>query len=626
MTMPTAKMVNAGRYFTFNAKVEGTKTCYTNTIDRDQYNKDLVEAQVDMMRKYNVYRKWYQLSQEDFSEEKKDYNKSCKCTEEGGICGPECTTASYITTWKVQTIVRNHVFFDDLGDEKTGIVKWHAGPYEESDSQEAEYLKNEQEVECPGGEYDCTRDEDGDKDCDYCEGGKDKYYDKDWKCDEECYRQKLIDAANTAEEQLNDAIEKFEKILEEYAECTKWTTEIEYDPEVYYDYEEDYLNKFGLIGEMDKQSTGPSTSTWTCDSRVTTGTGNETKAELVGKDYDKCKTSSSNGGSTKLNYVFCSTSECKVVPTDVADARYMKVSSEITTTYKPKTLFYNIYPSGEITDTKADDNVELTNKLPVALNRDRGIYKYTVNIENLGEFYDRPTKGNLGRYVGSSTAVVDPNTLVYNCAYLVNIVESNGWVCDFDDNCTDDCISNCVGPNCGEDYCEGADCIHECIGLGCIYDTKAGSSILEKVVSLSKLFPNGTNSYNWNQSRNDKADETVKEIESLGNTIYDEQPILSVTINGSAGAAIRKHNDEAEKNNGGGYSNDSLDCYSLGGNEEIACYSRFITGLMEGEYGNVVNDNSLVNDVRRESDNNTEYFTLWNGTVSDKKMLGPSWK
>ena len=63
MTMPTAKLVNAGRYFTFSAAVDGTKTCYTNTINRELYNKDITTAKVELVDAYTNYLKWKALDE-----------------------------------------------------------------------------------------------------------------------------------------------------------------------------------------------------------------------------------------------------------------------------------------------------------------------------------------------------------------------------------------------------------------------------------------------------------------------------------------------------------------------------------------------------------------------------------
>ena len=360
---------------------------------------------------------------------------------------------------------------------------------------------------------------------------------------------------------------------------------------------------------------------------------------------------------TAIDYIYCDKSGCRNKSEDISDARYKKITSSVEADYVPATLFYNIYPSGEITDESADNNVALENRLPVSLNTKRGIYKYTVNIDSLGEFYengsafDNPSNGEPGRLIASNRddnsvinkddygEFVDENgTVQYACSYLVNmgITDGDTIVCDFDTECTgDDCIADCIGPNC--DYeCDGDDCIADCIGAGCIYDSDAGTSLIERVVSLSNLFPDGTNSYNWNRDANDKAATTIDEIQDAGNAIYEEEPIFSVTITPSVARAIKQYNDDAEAH--GGYSNSTLSCYALDGYEEIACYSSFITGLLEGrvEYDgvdyinniDVVNDRSLImgNNYRTVRDDNTEYFTTWSGGISEEDMIGPSWK
>ena len=318
-------------------------------------------------------------------------------------------------------------------------------------------------------------------------------------------------------------------------------------------------------------------------------------------------------------------------PEDVSDARYKKITSGLTANYRPATLFYNVYPTGEITTSKADDNVALENKLPVALNRERGIYKYTVNIENLGEFYDVEPTDNLGRYVGlGRTAVIDAldnGILHYNCSYLVNIQKTEGWVCDFDQDCTDDCIADCVGPNCDgdDDSCDGVDCVADCIGVGCIYDSKAGSSLLEKTISLNKLFPNGTTAYNWDENGNEKAKSTVSSIEEKGNSVYDEQPILSITLTPSNARDIKAYNNSVIDD--GGYSNSTVTCQAIGGFDKVACFSSFIDDLLAGAYGNnIVNSESKIKDDSYRHGESSGYFELWSNGVSEDNMIGPAWK
>lgn len=625
MTMPTAKLVNAGRYFTFKAKVEGTKVCYTNTIDREKYNKDIIEKQEDMINKYNEYRKWYYLYRGTITPVDGSYTgTSCSCDSDG--CGPNCESTDYYPQWKATATVPD--WTDVVTKPKeTGVVTIRQHPQDVEDTNEYQQTTGESTYSCSGGSWSCNCDEDGNN-CGTCscDGGTTTYYTgHETVCDEACYRAILKAREDAARAELIAAQEAYKQVLKEYDECSTWKSEINYDPEVYYDYsEEDYMNMLSNhIGEMVKDVSGVSTNDWYCNSRVTSGSGNESKGQLSDQNYEQCNYSNNGHNTTSLNYIYCDPNNtCKIVPEDVSDARYKKITSGLTANYRPATLFYNVYPTGEITTSKADDNVALENKLPVALNRERGIYKYQVKMEKLGEFYDQAPKDNLGRYVGSSTAVVDPTTLEYNCSYLVNITKTTGWVCDFDDDCDDDCIANCIGPNC-DDYCDGNDCVADCIGLGCIYDSGAGTSLLEKVVSLNSLFPNGTDSYNWDEKKNDKARLTVSEIEGKGNSVYDEEPILSITLTPSSAREIKKYNNNVI--NDGGYSNKTVSCENRDGFEQIVCYSSFIDDLIAGEFGDVVNDNSLIAEESYRH-GSSGYFELWGNAVSEDNMIGPAWK
>lgn len=598
MTMPTAKLVNAGRYFTFKAKIEGTKTCYTNTIDREQYNKDVVNAQVEMVNAYSNYLYWKSLyGLTPVSETASDSYSSC-CWESDGEGGGSCTCPCDVeTSWleyHVESTYVKHYVKDNQKNYSNGTISI-------STVNDGSYDGNDGHVDGSCSYCSCTPGVDG-------------------------KAQTVIDDVNynyeQARERLRQAGEAYKEILKAYDDCSTWESEINYDPEVYYDYEEDYMNLLtNHIGEMDEDKSTSDASDWYCNSRIASGSGAEsTKGQLSDKNYEQCNTNSTGYHETSINYVYCDESGCKITPELVSDARYKKVSSGVTANYKPKTLFYNVYPTGEITVNEADDNVALENKLPVALDTERGIYKYTVNVEKLGEFYHMDPTDNLGRYVGSSTAVVDLTKLVYNCAYLVNIQITDGWVCDFNDTCTDDCIVNCKGPNCDDNICEGDECVADCIGIGCIYDSGAGSSLLEKVVTLNNMFPNGTDSYNWT---NDKGVYTCSEIENKGNTVYDEQPILSLTIDPSTASEIKKYNKNHLDD--GGYSNKTVSCEAKGGYEEVVCFSEFVDDILNGEYGNIVNDNSLIADDSYRSAS-SDYFKLWENTIAEDRMIGPAWK
>ena len=659
MEMPTAKLVNAGRYFTFKASIDGEKTCYTNTIDRDLYNEDVVDAQKELIDAFNNYKDWEAASKANKENDERSYTSSSRPVSNG--CGCDSETSSGIFGAYTETYTYPY-FYITSENIDTGIVTGYMGTSTSSkDISSITHTEN-------GGNYhdswDCPTDTNPNKTCS-CSGSCtytviDEV--KDIGDLQEYIDAKLVAALS----RLNEAQEAFENVIKEYNKCSEWETELQYDeenPHVYYDYEESYLDDFyNGYGEMTEVISNKNTSEWYCNSSVSSN-GSENQAQLSssgssGINYESCSLRTpSSSKYTGVYYTYCTVNSCKEETRDISDARYKKVTSSVEADYVPATLFYNIYPSGEITDESADNNVALENSLPVSLNTKRGIYKYTVNIDSLGEFYengsafDNPSNGEPGRLIASNRddnsvinkddygEFVDENgTVQYACSYLVNmgITDGDTIVCDFDTECTgDDCIADCIGPNC--DYeCDGDDCIADCIGAGCIYDSDAGTSLIERVVSLSNLFPDGTNSYNWNRDANDKAATTIDEIQDAGNAIYEEEPIFSVTITPSVARAIKQYNDDAEAH--GGYSNSTLSCYALDGYEEIACYSSFITGLLEGrvEYDgvdyinniDVVNDRSLImgNNYRTVRDDNTEYFTTWSGGISEEDMIGPSWK
>lgn len=649
MTMPTAKLVNAGRYFTFKAAVKGEKFCYTNTINKGNKDKegsyvyDIADAQEKMVDAYNEFRKWEELAKANIEEILDTYPTNPSCSSNG--CSVNTESAEYYPTMEVEATVSDWQTITNI-DFETGVVSTSSGAHAVSDSSEHQELVGEDTYECEGHRTN------SDGTTEPCEASATYYtgFEEVKSIDE--YRQELEAKRDAAKATLIATKEAYEAIINEFADCTNdsWTSKMNYNPDIYYNYEEDYLaDMYNNRGEMDKTINSETTDNlWYCigtlgDATYEVCSGSQLSdrdSTLVNREYWVCEPEERCHVEERQEYAY------------VSDADYAKKTSDIDVSYVPSTLFYNVYPSGEIVDKSEgesrDDVVALENKLPVALSTERGIYKYTVNMTDLGEFYDVPQDGNLGRLIGGDTAVInssdyadyvnDEGYVEYACSYLVNmgITGEDTIICDFDTDCEgDDCIADCIGPNC--DYeCFGDDCIADCIGAGCIYDSDAGTSLIEKVVSLNNLFPNGTNSYNWDRSVNDKADVTVSEIEELGNAVYDEQPILSVTITPSVARAIREYNDNAEGD--GGYSNSSLSCYALNGYEEIACYSNFITDLLNGSLSyddsdlvngiDVVNDRSLIinGSYRTVTDDNTEYFTPWSGGISEEYMIGPSWK
>lgn len=608
MELPSAKRVNAGRYFTFRVGMESKKQCFTNTIDKEKFEADIKDAQEAIVEAANDWLYW-QAAYENRTNYQYTYGY-----EEYGCSRHQFENGVYISVGDVKAWTN-----------PTYIELYYS--YNEEVSQET--TQSVYEYEGTIGTH-----QDGTETCSVLENGE--YVDEERdviRMDETPTIEELEDKLTERIEQewneisdghvIEQAVEAYARIIEEYNDCSLWESEYNYEPSVMYDYQEqNYREMAGMPIDM-----------------------KELSLDVSGASYDYCLQQGHNEGPTILDnkYTECSTGwasleyeegedyticelegdtvNCKADPEvnrkRVSLVRYMKSEQNASSEYVPDDIFYNAYPSGEITVTSADNNVLLEEKLPVALSTRLGIYEYYVNISEVGEYYD---DGDQGRFIGSGTPVIG-DELNYVCAYLVNIPEAE-FVCDGGNvpSCEgEDCISKCIGPNCEEIICDGDHCIAKCVGVGCIYDTDAGTSLVERQISLSELFPEGTDSYNWDISVNDKAMITVSEIEEAGNGVYDEEPILSLTITPSAAREIKAYNDEQEQNNRGGYSNETVYCEAIGGYEEIGCYSSFIDDLINGRYGNDV-VNSHVNRSL------SSYFTLWDGGISEDDMIGPSWK
>lgn len=616
---PVAQRVNAGRYFTFRMAITDVhKQCFTNTIDKEQFEKDIKAAQEAIVKATNEYLYWKAAW-----EHRTDY----KYTQ-----GIECPTGCACNQFD------NGVYI-----QVPGVLAWTNPQYK------SEYYSFNSQISQPTTqdvyEYEGTIGTHSTGTAS-CYAGVDafgvtKYVDKEKTEHNDSptipeLEQKLtarIDAewaARVGGVQINAAVAEYARIIAEYNDCSLWKTEIQYDPKVEYDYEEtEYSNMASMPREMEKEINIGDVSYEYC---LQQGAGKGPK--ITDNEYKNCTT----GFTGSWDYLDDAYTVCRVEGDSakcyrddqprhlVSPVRYMKSNQDAESTHKPSALFYNIYPKGEIQmDNSSGKGVALQRDysgdtlklLPVALGTPKGVRRYYINVSNIGEFYN-DGDGSLGRFAGSNTskAVIGEN-VDYKCAYLINIPEASMKCSTLDTPCDGpECSTECVGPGCEKDFlCEGIDCVTDCVGIGCIYDKHAGTSIYQREVSLTNIFPNGTDAYNW--MKNDKGTKTKEEIESAGNSIFDGTPVLSVTITPSVSRSIQNYNDS--QNSSGGYSNDTITCQDLGSYEKLACYSSFISDLISGTYGSV---NAKVDPNRGSS----SYFELWSGTPSEKDMLGPSWK
>ena len=262
-----------------------------------------------------------------------------------------------------------------------------------------------------------------------------------------------------------------------------WDTSYNVDPEISFDYDEEYIEKL-LGGDLkfvvgnDKKTTE---TKWFCN-----GTD-------VDRKYNECigAKATSEAQTKTVDVIECSTSNatsynCTTVSKEIPTSKYAKVATKVEASYAPESIFFTKYSTGVINikdkisnsdidkytkldsylDSKIDDSIKIkTGALPVSLKDGKGVYNYNIKFNNVGEYFD---KSGFGRLVGGKQAValVNNDTTfqgTYVCSYVVNCPECNvtciddparGIFCNLDnDDPTPECVGTCAfDANVGELY------------------------------------------------------------------------------------------------------------------------------------------------------------------------------
>ena len=261
------------------------------------------------------------------------------------------------------------------------------------------------------------------------------------------------------------------------------------------------------------------------------------------ESYESCSTGWTSNTQFKTERKFLcykkeSGYECGWRDVSISQTIRMKESISANGSYITPTQFYTIYPSGSIAvaapGTKIENGTELTNKLPVGLGTTQGVYNYVLMVENLGEYYN---SDELGRIWGAEDSVVS-TTLKENSKcqangalkYEVNIDGKNYfgdgvYNCAYKVNCPD-CPIECEPDGCENIDCPNNDCPVDCDD--CVY-TNSNTDVNYRPITPDDLNPNDRElGKNWEFNDKNiktglelKAYATTKEIEDLGETIYD---------------------------------------------------------------------------------------------------------
>lgn len=626
ITFPTAKRVNAGRYFTFQAKMESHKQCFTSKIDREQYIEDMVNYLKAIEQAYNTYQEYYRAWELSVPNPSIQIPTGCQ-NGTADTCATITDIAIPVQDGGSAGVSGNYTYVGlrfDI-DEERGELKSPPTPENRNATHTLHTIWGPATV-CTG--QSCYIDKFGNKHCSPCDVAVYPNYEEKTEQD---FKDEMEKVYTQAKSDYESAIQGLKEAIKNFKGCSEWETDYKPDPEVKYDYEEDYRSMAGMPIDMDGSYDVEETTYSYCSQEWT----NDVTVD-VDKTYESCKGGSGFSSDTKESLLYiesCSLNGynggCVSYKDNMSKAIFKKSNADAAGEYKPQSIFWNIYPDGNIiTNGNTSNGVLLEESLPVALDTRKGVHEYNVVVNNIGEFYK---DGTQGRFVGSN-GIIDTE-INYVCSYLVNIPDAV-MTCDSNGCEGPNCTNDCVGPNCDDFECEGENCVSDCVSSGCMYDKDSGLTYYEKEVTLGNLFPQGTAASNWDSSQSSKAAATIKEIESGdgsldnpgGNAIFDQEPILSITFTPSISQAILKYNEDAESD--GGYSNKTVYCKDVGGYEKVGCYSEFMDDFIDGNINGVstadsINSKSLIGKDRSYRSSVDKYFQLW-GAISDK--IGPSWK
>ena len=379
--------------------------------------------------------------------------------------------------------------------------------------------------------------------------------------------------AKTNDQEFMAALDEYNKIIKDMKACNAgWDDEYDFNPDVAFDYDEEYIDMLpNKELKFKQQDSKKSSESWYC------------KGEDVNQNYNECingKASNKVDDVTDaVTGVICNkygeTYSCSSANVTLPLAHFAKKSVTIEGVFAPEAVFYTKYSTGIIeTDVNGNilnkytilestlestipesDKIISSGSIPVSLKDNKGVYNYNIKFSDIGEFYDKANGGKLGRLVDkdlTSTPVAITNSLTnfkgtYVCSYVINCP-----------NCPTDCIEDpeqgifCEIP---KDDCTGPECPSECSSLGCAYDEEHGLLYSSHQVELMEIGADGrTVGQNWDAELNQKAAAAIEAIEAAGESIY-ETPEYSFRFTPAVVTWVRNYNDNVND-----YLNDSLYC------------------------------------------------------------------
>ena len=636
--LPTAKMTTSGGYFKLNTTVTGTRDCYVASasnsqlpIDETKFNNDLVAAQHALIDAWNEYEYWKQRAAVTSTHTKSHCSLSSDSwTTTHGTC-PNCTTSEHSCSSEskdgdVVTKTWNYRKYDYNGNVISRSDSYSDG---EKASPESGSCRNSS-----------------------CTGKVGKDPDED---DKKTAAEKKKTLQQKAKE-LNDIIAMYNSctgvigntnyassLTDATASSTAqstWNNNMQFNPVVEFWYNQDYLQNVSDLSSGWAKFTNLTDESDTSKNTYCTGDIN---------DSYECTTGTSSKEPTKsVQILTCAENNCSWKSYNVSSAKWITKSKTKSGTYQTSQNFSTYTPYGTIkTDSNGNKYLYTTlpeGSWPISLVTKTGVFPFKFRFSDIGQSNSSTELGRLSdsNESGKNTVVHAYNNLPsgLKCGGESNAYTDGGYVCNYLNNCTDNCDFSC-DPNdpthCTFNTCDNGKCVVTC--TNCIFDGNK-TTYGYRTVSLNNLFPNGISGrgYNWSGEgiSNQKSSDTKKEIEEAGDSIY-ETPQYSYTLTPSNMKNIRDYNDDA-----GSFTNSTVPSkYSVKSNindSSIYCESVSYNGVTynvncKSSFLDLIETTGkkfATQNERVTTDNDA--FILYTSTNSClegsclKNGIGPSWK
>ncbi len=438
--VPYKQTTEAGRYFQISVKIKGQQDCYTTKIDKEQYNRDIVDKQIEIADAYNEWLFYHEnltfINEVEWEVETSTWKKDT--SDERKI---PCNNVDDSDVDYPYYIVHSSNYINYTTSNGGQSITFTSGNVSDVFTNDTTKENNTY-----FGKYDSNQEP-------TCINAK-----TDWsiqKNDLETYRE-------NAKARLRTAISELKTIVDKYNSCgddksytsvsgddaikTSWDIVYTYDPYVKYSYQEPEPNNNSVskwINEV-QGKTGSTCAKGTCDIMVSPdehvnsefclsddiasgkckyttqvedidGNIHDTTWRCDGEvnnAYDTCSGSTGISYSTE-KYLVCdipddgsditcsNTASTSEFP--VTNVKYVHKIATSNGTYNTAKVYFSGHDDGNIViDPNAleKESYDRINGLPVGINTQTGTYYYILTLDNIGTFYDRSPE--LGRIFGST--------------------------------------------------------------------------------------------------------------------------------------------------------------------------------------------------------------------------------